>query len=388
MREHIAIVSQDPYPDMRVEREIYTLLKHGFKVTFIGKVMGRQCLVFDRSFSNFNCINIEFNWSAYLLLEPGLSRTVRRIKQVLNDVRPDVVIAINPIAGYIVDKLEVPLVIDNHEYFYMLVLSNPLFGTPSMNVLRRLRYMLGTLRRRWIYRVRFMEAELASKHPMIFTNNKAKRDFAERTGLSENNLFVLKNFPSKPEVEDVGGFTVSDDVVFGYIGVDLPTQLTIRDLSTTVEVLCKFAKTYNFKVLVAGIDYDYSCFHGVGWLKRRELYEMLNLVDFGLITWDPHPLHKFFNPNKPYQYAIVGSIPIVTSTLESVIEDLPREAVIIYGTDKTTFKNALENAVKDLLTLDKDERRQLRRKVMEYARKTLVWENQEKILLDSIKKAK
>ncbi|RLG83518.1 MAG: hypothetical protein DRO40_04305 [Thermoprotei archaeon] len=388
MREHVAIVSQDPYPDLRVEREIHTLLKHGFKVTFIGKVKEKPCLVFDRSFSNFNCVDVEFDWSTYLLLEPGLSRTVKRIKHVLNDVRPEVVVAINPIAGYVMDKLEVPLVIDDHEYYYMLVLSNPIFGTPSMHILRRLRYMLGALRRRWIYRVRFIEAELASKHPMIFTNNNAKQDFAEKTGISENNLFVLKNYPSKLEVKDIGGFRVSDEVVFGYIGADLPTQLTIRDLTTTVEVLYKLAKMHSFKVLVAGINYNYSCFQGVGWLKRRELYEMLSLVDFGLATWEPHPLHKFFNPNKTYQYAIVGSVPIVTGTLESVIEDLPREAIIIHGTDKTTFKNALENVVRDLLALDKDERKELRRRVMEHARKVLVWENQEGALLDSIKKAK
>jgi len=79
-----------------VERKVYSLLKYGFRVAFISKVMERRCLVFDRSFSDLNCIDVEIDRSVYLLLESGLSRTMKRVKYVLDNVRPDMVIAINP----------------------------------------------------------------------------------------------------------------------------------------------------------------------------------------------------------------------------------------------------------------------------------------------------
>lgn len=387
VREHVVIISQDPYPDPRVEREIYTLIKYNFKVTFIGRIKKQPCLVLGRKFDDFDCIDMKFDRLTFSLLEPSLSRTIKKVRHMLNNIKSDVVIAINPIAGYIADRIGVPLVIDNHEYFYMEVKYQPLFGTATMHPLRKPIYTLGTLRRKWIYRVKLIEAELALKHPMIFTNHYIKQDFKKRFNVDGSNLFVLKNYPSKLEVEGIGNIIVGDKITFGYIGFDLPTQLSYRDLSATVEVLCDFTKLYDFKVLVAGVNHNYLCFQGVGWLDMHELYKLFTSIDFGLVTWTPHPIHVFFNPNKPYQYAIVGSVPIVTGTLKSVVEDLPKDAIVIRAEDRDTFKKELKMMLEKLLTLDVEERRNLREKIMEYARRKLIWENQENILLESIKKA-
>ena len=388
VKEHIAIVSQDPYPDPRVEKEIYTLIKHGFDVTFIGKVREQPCLVFRRRIDNFRCVNVEFDRFTYSLLEPSLSKTLKRVQRVISDIKPEVVIAINPVAGYIVDKLGIPLLIDNHEYFYMQVKCNPLLGTKAMRLLKRVTYALGTLRRRWIYRVKLIEAKLASRHPMIFTNRYAKQDFMKRFNLNESDLFVLKNYPSRLEVGGMEDIKTSNEVKFGYIGFDLPTQSYHRDLSVAAEVLCSLAKSRNFKVFVAGVDYNYLCFQGVGWLNRYELYNFLSHIDFGLVTWAPHPLHEFFNPNKPYQYAIAGSVPVVTSTLKSVTEDLSKDAIIVQATDRKMFRDALRKTFEELLELSIEKREDLRERVMDYAKRRLIWENQEHTLLASIKKAK
>ena len=387
VKEHIAIVSQDPYPDPRVEREAFTLIKHGYKVTFIGKINKQPCLILGEKSHNFNCVNVEFHRLAYSLLEPGLSKTVNKVQRVLNSIKPDIVIAVNPIAGYVVDKLGIPLVIDNHEYFYMLIKCYPLFGTKVMSLSKRLIYLLGTLRRRWLYRIKLIEADLASKHPMIFTNSYAKKDFSKRFNINENNLFILKNYPSRTEAREIHEIAVNNKITFGYIGLDLPARSRCRDLSITAEVLCDLSKQYDFRVLVAGINHKQLCFQGIGWLDMHSLYKLFSTIDFGLATWTPHPLHQFFNPNKPYQYAIVGSVPIVTSTLKSIVDDMPRDAIVIRAYDKDTFRDELRSVFEELLALNADERIRLRERIMQYARRKLVWENQEHVLLDSIKNA-
>ena len=74
------MVSQEAYPNIRLEREVHTLIRHGYKVTFVGKLRDRRGLVFGKKYENFKCVEVHIPGLVYSLLEPWLSRTIRRIK--------------------------------------------------------------------------------------------------------------------------------------------------------------------------------------------------------------------------------------------------------------------------------------------------------------------
>jgi len=60
---------------------------------------------------NFKCVEGHIPNLAYSLLEPWLSRCIRNILKLLI---LDIVLAIKPIAGVIVDRIEVLMAIDDH----------------------------------------------------------------------------------------------------------------------------------------------------------------------------------------------------------------------------------------------------------------------------------
>ena len=279
------------------------------------------------------------------------------------------------------------MAIDNREYFYHKVKYNPLFGLEGMTLLRRFKYTMGTIRRRWIYRVRIIEAKLAERHPMIFPSLEAKQDFCSRFDINDSEVFVLKNYPSITEIRDIKTIKVRKNVSFIYVGKDLPSRTPYRNLNTTVNVLCSLANKYKVEVLVAGINYDVACFHGIGWLSLNELYEMLTSVDYGLVSWDPHYIHWYFSPVKAYQYAVSGCVPVITDTLKSLVKDMRNLAIVVRANDKNSFKMELKRTLEELIMLNRDDRISLREKVMHIARMKLIWENQEMELIECIKKA-
>ena len=167
----------------------------------------------------------------------------------------------------------------------------------------------------------------------------------------------------------------------------MPSRTPYRNLNTTVNVLCSLANKYKVEVLVAGINYDVACFHGIGWLSLNELYEMLTSVDYGLVSWDPHYIHWYFSPVKAYQYAVSGCVPVITDTLKSLVKDMRNLAIVVRANDKNSFKMELKRTLEELIMLNRDDRISLREKVMHIARMKLIWENQEMEIIECIKKA-
>jgi len=384
---HVAIVSQDPYPYIRVEREVYLLLNNGFKVSFIGRV-GGECSVFSGKYEDFQCIEYGFNNLALNLIEPYLTREAVRLKRVLDHVKPDVVLAINPLIGVIVDKTNYPLVVDDLECFYEKVKYYPLFGLKNMSVLKRIKYFLGTIRRKWIYRVRKIEVELARKHPLILVSGNAKKYYVERFNLDPGNIYVIPNYPVEREFNGINDIIVRDKPIFGYIGVDIPYSTPYRDMSIAVDVLCSIVEKYGGEVYMTGVNYSYKCFKGHRYPTLRDIYHLFQMVDYGLLTHTPNPIHRLVTMNKAYHYAVVGSIPVVTWSYQAVIEDFHGQPIVIVnGFDKDGFRRELYRVFTDLVNMDREERFRKRRTIMDYTRRNLVMDKYSGVLVEALNKA-
>lgn len=387
----VAVLSFDGLPDPRVEREMDTLLRLGNEVLFIGPLKGGYCRIFGKEVNGLKCIHPHISKRAVAnFIEPLVSKYAKKIKSIIYSYKADIVLAINIPSAYIGSKIDLPLIIDNHEYFYLMVKYYPLFGLPNMSLRRRITYTLGNLRRRWVYQVRKIEAKLAGQYPMIFTNSFALNDFSKRFSISKSKLYVLKNYPSRHEIRDnynqvnnVEDSRLHVIYISAHAELDANGFIPFRDISLTIKTLCEHAYK-NIEALLIGTKENIDCFKGVGWLDTPEILRLLRIGDIGIASWYPHPLHHYVNPNKPYFYAVNGGIPIVSESLSSVIEDMPWNPYIV-KTDY--FKDNLRNIINELISMHPDERIDISSKIAINARHNLLWEQQEYVLLEAISKA-
>jgi len=386
MKERIVIVSLERYPDIRIEREIYTLIKYGYEVILLSDIKDYECVVFKRKTSSLRCIKFKPDTLTYNLIEPWFTKTVLKVEKTLKILRPDIVLAINPVAGSIIKNTGYPMVIDNREYYYHKIRYTPL-NIPSGGFCERVKYFVGSIRRKWIYWVKKLEAQLAEEHPMIFPSQEAAMDFAHRFHISLRHVYSLKNYPTLFEIQWTEEIKNKDWILFGYIGQDIVTKTPYRNLSITIETLCNMIKKSRTKVIVAGLDYSYKCFKGIGYLSLDNLYRLLSFVDFGIASWNPHKIHWYFSPNKVYQYAIAGTIPIIVSTLKSVLKDLKDVAMTIEACTNDSFRRNLKLLLGRILNMKMDEIIDRREKTMYLSRNKFIWDNQEINLLNSIKYA-
>ena len=386
----VAIVSFDAIPDTRIEREIWTLTRRGFEVVYLGARKKGYCSIFGKQSPRLTCIELKGvrRSLAVNIVEPFASRYAAKLRRLLSNLRPDVVLAINPSAGYLASKTGFPVVVDDREYFYIQTrYASPRAYTRLHGLAKGARFAAGSLWRRLLYRVAKVEAWLAKKHPVILTTHQSVEDFSKRFGVNPARLFVLKNYPSQPELGDTIVRTPRPRVV--YVGAtalhDALGVIPFRDISWSIPPICKILVAgRGFEALLAGTEENVSCFRGLGWVPAPKLREVAGAGSIGLMTWRPSPIHRFFSPNKPYTYAASGSIPLLVSSLESVVEDMPWNPYIVRKED---YENSLVEILEKIAAKEFGELVEEGEKIAERARRELVWERQEEVLLDALRKA-
>ncbi len=368
----IAIVSEDGLPDIRVEKLFNTFSKITSKLYFIGEYHGLTGISLTIKPEIYN---IPWGRLVNLYIQPHHWITKRKVEKILDKIKPDLVVSINLVAADIVDSLKIPQIIDYHEVY-----SEMMKYVEPPNTIRKAIHW----RRSKIYPK--LEEKLLTKHPFITITPKAGKYFEEKYGVKH--YITVRNYPSIKEYTPKENITLNCSIKrFYYIGRDILVYdgRLYRDMRSTRKILEElYREINNFEVLVAGIDdHNKPPFNGLGRLKHIELYSYQGRVHYGLITYVPKPIHRFFSPNKAYIYAHIGAVPIITETLEDLVNDLGEHAIIVAGNNYT---EELYSKLGEAVSMDcgEIERRQL--KLIDYARRRLVWERQEDEIIKFIEK--
>ena len=115
-----------------------------------------------------------------------------------------------------------------------------------------------------------------------------------------------------------------------------------------------------------------------GFLGRNEMYKVMSNHSIGLIPFKKHWSHEYINPNKAYEYAHAGLYVMCTNSFKDMKSVLKEHCVTFDDYDEikeniSYFKN------------DMDELYFKRLNLFEYARNNLIWELNEKQILEAYK---
>lgn len=373
MYEKILFVSEDCLPDIRVEKMMNTLSKITEEIHFIGCFKGFTGLKLDKKPIIHS---VEWGRRENLLIPPYYQFLARKVDKIIRRIKPDVIIAVNLVAASILDKYGYDFILDYHEAWTLLLeYINP----PTIP--RRITYMI---RKRKYPK---LEEKILTRHVFITFSMRAKKYFYEKYGVTSS--YVVKNYPSRRETEyfDYQPLECSTKKLV-YIGKDLVffDGQTYRDLRDTVKVLEElWSSRRDFEVILIGYRGEPRSFiKGIGRVQHIQMYKYLSQTHYGILTYKPvRKVQRIVNPNKPYQYGLAGSIPIITSSLEEIIEDLGQYSIIV---DADNYLDSMKKTYREILDLECEELDRRRRDLVKHVSENLVWENQESVIYEVVKK--
>jgi glycosyltransferase involved in cell wall biosynthesis len=376
-------LSHESLPDWRIEKSAITASNLGHEVFFAGRVSnGYPRDSFSKSY--------EINWTAKARLGiPFYWHSVRKqFDKVLKETKPDVIHAHNIFSAKMVSEFGVPFVYDDHEFWPIYVKrqsevskqnqqSIQTYGWRWPRVLARkiLREFLASkavrLWTRW-------EREIVSSNPTITVSEQIAAEL--RTNYDAKSVFVVPNFPMHSEVKDFEKPRFHDNLSSVYAGVEAKGEITpshrkIDGFNST------FLQNDIGKLIIIGWNNNSSSdkIRYMGYLPRQTMFQEMFSHSIGLIPFKRHWSHVYISPNKAYEYAHAGLLVLSTSGFEPVKEILKEHCVV--------FDDYVEMASK--LTYFKENLDEVfikRLKIFDYARKNLIWENNESNIIEAYKR--
>ncbi|MEM2142773.1 MAG: glycosyltransferase [Candidatus Thorarchaeota archaeon] len=320
----ILFASHKGLPDHRIERAAQVARAAGHTVTFLGLGTTRQPLlnVFE-SLTMLRSINNR---------QAALDQRIRmEWADAVRQIDPDLVHASNIIAAHFTDRLDMPMVYDDHEYWsaQRIVYQN----WPAWKRLA-IRPFLESIPR-W-------EREIVSRHVTITVSEPIAAEH-RRYG---PNVFVLPNYSSLVEVKDLP--VNPQRVGIAYVGDDF--------------VRPRFSPHRDMTGLREHVSFD--DFHG---LPRDELYRRLTRYKFGLVPFRDSAYSRYIACSKTFDYLNCGLQVLMTRTLYESHGRLP-------FTHAFDSYDEIEPLTRRLPHVDPAE-------IMHYAHENLVWEAQSDKLL-------
>jgi len=376
LNEKILVISEDGLPDIRVEKEIYTLIKHGYQVYFIGHYKGLTGVFDDLFKDKLRVYSIKWGKLTNLLIPIHRYFVKKKISKLINEIKPDVILAINPIAFYFVKDSSIPVVFDYHEIWSIMLKELEINGFH-----RKIYHW----RRKKVYE--WLEESLIPDSNIIVVSERRAKFIIEK--YNPRRVFTLRNYPSRLEFENFNfEYLDCSTRVFTYVGRELLKYggLKIRDLRLTLDVLkTLWSKHRNFKVVVLGASGStYEFIDAKGFVKHKEIYSYTSRSHYGILSFKPSTFNPMHETNKCYIYAVSGAIPIITSDMLDTIDKINGYSIIV---DAQDYNSDLTRKYEELLSMECDEVNKLRYNVFNYARSNLYWEIQEKTLIDAVKTA-
>jgi glycosyl transferase family 4 len=376
-------LSTEGLPDWRIEKSALTALNKGHEVVFAGS---KSPFIYNRN--TFSKI-YEVIWTAKARYGfPYYWHMVKKqIYQIIKEVLPDIVHAHNIFSAKMMLEFDIPFVYDDHEFWSrhsQLLLEmdklNEIQGEKvSLNetirgVRRRVKRKIINrhVNRLWAK----WERELVSSVPTITVSNEIANKL--RVIGNSNKIFVVHNFPMKFEVGGLGNPRQHDQLSSVYAGSDghNKKKYPSRNIDGLTDI---FTNNNVGDLTIIGWNGEFSeKIKYTGFLDRNDMYEVMLNNSIGLIPFKKHWSHEYINPNKAYEYAHAGLLVMCTNSFKEIKSVLKEHCV--------TFDD-YEEMKEELLYFknNMDELYYKRINLFEYARNNLIWELNEKQILEAYK---
>jgi glycosyltransferase involved in cell wall biosynthesis len=372
-------------PDWRIEKSALTDLNLGHEVVFGGMESKYTGNIFSKIF--------QIQWT------PRARRAVpfywhsvkKQLEKVLNETKPDVIHAHNIFSAKMVSEFRIPFVYDDHEYWSrlsmllreMVLKKRTLEDKSEKKFLKNILSQMTSIRRIAINAYAIIlwtswEKEIVSSHPTITVSEQIAAEM--RISYHAKNVFVVPNFPMYSEVKDFEKPRFHNSLSSVYAGGDghnidkypnrniddLDNTFLLKDIGNLVIIGWKGTSSSN-KVRYTGF------------LPRQDMFREMFNHSIGLIPWKQHWSHNFVSPNKAYEYAHAGLVVACTSSF-SVIKEILKEHCV-------TFEDYADMASKLMYFKENlDELYKKRLQIFGYARDNLIWEKNEKNIIEAYKK--
>lgn len=366
-------LSSDPLPDPRVERAAWSGKRESHDVYFAGGPINS----FHLGLNPFTQTSF-LGWDARGTLHWG--RTFREVRRRFTDfakaVNPDLIHAHNVIAANLAQESRIAMVYDDHEYWSMWMKAelenwfSELLAHPRKTKASLTKRYAAWLWTRW-------ESEIVPVTPTI-TVCEATARAHERNG---GHGFVVPNMPSTLEINSIPpprlkGAPLSTAIV----GNDFSSRMKTRDSWGALDL---FANNLFGELLLIGESRTISSrnVRSTGFVDHLAMLRELTLHHIGLIPWKPHWFHKFYSPNKAYEYMHAGLIPVFPSGLQQVV-DYSRGMGYAFSNyeELRRILTSLSDNVSNL--------QESRNTIQEYARRELCWERFEKRIFEAYSQAR
>jgi len=375
-------VSHESLPDWRIEKSAISAANSDNKVFFAGRVSNPY------SRNTFSKI-YKIGWTAKARLGlPFYWHSVKKqLKRVLNETKPDVIHAHNIFSAKMVSEFKIPFVYDDHEYWSRLsmLLREMVLKrrTSEDKSVENMFSQMTSVRRMAInaYAIRLWtswEKEIVSSHPTITVSEQIAAEM--RISYHTNNVFVVPNFPMYLEVKDFEKPRFHNSLSSVYAGgdghnIDKYPNRNIDDLDNT------FLQKDIGNLVIIGWNGTSSSnkISYTGFLPRQDMFHEMFNHSIGLIPWKQHWSHNFISPNKAYEYAHAGLVVACTYSF-SVIKEILKEHCVIFE-DYADMASKLIYFKENL-----DELYNKRLQIFGYARDNLIWEKNEKNIMEAYKK--
>ena len=291
----------------------------------------------------------------------------KRVKKIIEEVRPDIIHAHNVYSAKMALEFKLPFVYDDHEYWskHMALIRIRRKRSPIKNLVKKLgKYYVAGLYPTW-------EEEIVSSAPVITVSDSIINDFREMYRCDR--LFLVPNYPTLYEIRDLPHPRQHSEIVSIYAGADdLGKTAPHRNLEGFPDLF--EANDIGNLVMLGPKGQSSRKVRYTGFVKREEMYSEMAKGSIGILPWQSHWFHKYSNPNKVYEYAHAGLFVMCTSSFEAVANTLKENCATF--DDYSSLASQLSNMKNDM-----DELYNKRLKVFEFARSKLVWENTEKNIL-------
>ncbi|MGY5875956.1 MAG: hypothetical protein RTU30_09435 [Candidatus Thorarchaeota archaeon] len=317
-------------PDPRVEKTALTMKKEGHELFFLGARPTRfQNL---HAFDNVHWLPIGND------LDVALNPIIRRKwLQKIKQLNPDVIHAHNAIIAHFLLGTDYPAIYDDHEYWSHQVFKYAERKLPRGITSRPLMYLLP----KW-------ERGLLSNYPTLTTNELVAQEHRKFGGW----VGVTRNVPTIEEVDELPNPSSRKGLV--YVGNDFR--------------LAQFTPHRNMTGLRDILDLD------IIWgLTHREMMEQLTNYRIGLTPWRLHPFHKYCVPNKTYEYMHAGLQAVLNRAMKGQFQN----EVYVHGFNNYHDVKQTIDAIPDVDPAE----------IMNHARKNYIWHSQERVILESYKRA-
>jgi hypothetical protein len=304
----------------------------------------------------------------------------KQVKNAIIDTKPDVIHAHNIFSAKMVSEFGIPFVYDDYEYWSRharVVAEADFIGdheggvAPTIRKIKR-KLLTGHTIKLWTK----WEEEIVLHHPTITVSDKIAEGH-RLTSKTPSKIFVVPNYPLLSEVKDIREPEFHGNLCSVYAGSDgnATQRYKNRNIGGLFDLFSKSSDIGCLEV-IGWVQEQITNVKFLGYLRRKQMFSEMSNNSIGLIPFKKHWSHPYLNPNKAYECAHAGLFVLCTSSLETIISTLKDNCMTFEGYDDLASK--LRYFRHELPELHEK-----RLRIFEFARKNLIWENEEKYILEA-----